>query len=102
MLSNGRFASSQIVLRKGSPVRQNKRFSQPSKEGVNPDATFKHFVKKDIYAAIDEHAIKSSEELKTIRSTSIEHGKVPHGTTTCTYKMLNNEAKVDRESFRIS
>ena len=102
-VANNRYASSQVTLRRVSPVRPYQRFTPGvvSLSGVNPDAVYKSFVSKDVFHSIDVHERNTNVALKEINATRLAPGQVPYGTTKCTYSMLDNTASINRSAARI-
>ena len=88
---------------RASPVRPYKRFMDGTSadSGVNMQANYARFVIKE--SGLDKYR---ESRMGTIprkgSNTEIPKGKVPHGTTKCTYKMgLSTDAKLDRTSRSI-
>ena len=69
--------------------------------GVNPNGNFLSFTQKDVIKNIDIRAENGKRALSDLGR--IELGRVPIGTTTCTYRMgLDSSAKLDRIRHNIS
>ena len=85
------------------PVRPYKRFpkSMVADTGINPTGAFVDFVRKDPIIALS----RQRDYQATVKDeifVKIPIGKVPHGTTKCTYsKGLDLNAKLDREALGI-
>lgn len=97
---------SSITIR---PVRPYQRL-QPATvihSGVSAGGNYLAFTQKDVFQNIDVHRDNRQKERysdRKLRAKSEMTGKVPVGTTVCTYKMggLDKSAKLDRTKFGIS
>ena len=86
-----------------SPVRPYNRFMDGTRadSGVNMQANYARFSIKE--SGLDKYRDSRMGTIPRKGSlTEIPTGKVPYGTTKCTYKMgLSTEAKLDRASKSI-
>lgn len=88
------------VRQKVAPVRPYNRFMSERKQntGIDPAANFTRFIMRE--NSID---VYRPDRVGTLpRSQTVTAGKVPIGTTKCTFKMgLSSEAKLDRNALGI-
>ena len=86
-----------------SPVRPYNRFGTIKVDGSgrDPNAGFMHFIKKE--STIDAYRTNKMGSIAMPLSDSpVPKGKVPYGTTKCTYKLgLSTDAKLDRYQMGI-
>ena len=81
------------------PVRPYRRFmpSKMSNTGHDPVKTFAHFIGRDPIE--DMHRTRRTITLKE-DFASVPRGKVPHGTTKCTYNIgLDTDGKLERNNI---
>ena len=83
------------------PVRPYRRFqnSKAANSGIDPIGNYKHFISKDPMCNLDVHRDRKRLTVYEDR-VSIPKGKVPFGTTKCTFNLgLDQDAKLTRNSL---
>ena len=81
------------------PVRPFKRFMVGKKcdTGIDPIKNIEHFISRD--PSFSMHRTRKTITLREDYA-EVPKGKVPHGTTKCTYRLgLKNDGKLDRNSI---
>ena len=81
------------------PVRPYRRFmtGKTCDTGIDPVKNFEHFISRDTIQAM--HKTRRTINLEEAFA-SVPRGKVPFGTTKCTYKLgLGTDGKLDRTSM---
>ena len=100
---SGKPNAMQVATTAIKPVRPFERFAATKKAGtgIDPDGSYRNFVKNDTYKNIDVHR-DHAESHKEETAVKIPLGQVPFGTATCTYRMgLSTDAKLEREKLGI-
>ena len=81
------------------PVRPYKRFmdGRTCNTGIDAQRNFERFINRD--TTFSMHRTRRTITLQE-EFAEVPRGKVPHGTTKCTYRLgLNNDGKLDGNSL---
>lgn len=85
------------------PVRPYRRFvnSKQANTGLDPQGSYHHFVLNDPIKNLDINR-EHTKALKSADPPLVPLGKVPHGTTKCTYKLgLSLDGRLDRSKLQV-
>ena len=90
--------------RKVQPVRPYRRFvnSKQADTGIDPQGSYHRFVIHDPIKNLDVNR-EHTKIMKSLDPPLVPNGKVPYGTTKCTYKLgLSLDGRLDRTKLAVT